>query len=152
MSRHLVTYLPEDLSIGSRQAPPQVSSNVRNRGNNELSKRSNCSVHQGTKIGLAEEQPGYLKSPESELTSPCTLPKQSYTVSLKEVVYPPAKISTFPSNIQAFLPSIPGSLGLKIVPRRYIKHSLESLPRYCSNFPKRVQSSSPGKLEPSLNQ
>ena len=35
----------------------------------------------------------------------------------------------------AFLTSIPGSLGLKIVPRRYIKHSMESLPQYSSNLP-----------------
>ena len=32
-----------------------ITGNIRNRGNKELSKRSNCSVHQGTKVGSAEE-------------------------------------------------------------------------------------------------
>ena len=57
MSRHLVTCLPEeDLLIGSHQTPSQVFlSNIRNWGNNELSKWSGCSVHRRAKVSSAEE-------------------------------------------------------------------------------------------------
>ena len=32
-----------------------IAGDIRNRGNNELSKGSSCSVHQGTKVSSAEE-------------------------------------------------------------------------------------------------
>ena len=32
-----------------------ITGNIRNRGNNEWSKRSSCSIHQGTKVSLTEE-------------------------------------------------------------------------------------------------
>ena len=32
-----------------------ITGNIRNRGNKELPKQSNCSVHQGTKVSSAEE-------------------------------------------------------------------------------------------------
>ena len=129
-------------------------SHLRNRGNDELSKRSNGSVHQGTKIGSAEEQPRYLKSPESEPASPCTLPKQSYTVSLKEVVYPPADLKHSPAHHTDIPNKHPRQSWSKTVPRRYTRHSVESLLQYISksspressivqSFPRKVQSISP---------
>ena len=33
-----------------------ITGDIRNRGNVELSKQSSCSVHQGTKVGSAEER------------------------------------------------------------------------------------------------
>ena len=58
-------------------------------------KQSSCSVHQGTKVSSAEEQNQDILIPQrvSQQVSD-TLPKQSYTVSLKEIGYP-QQISTF---------------------------------------------------------
>ena len=33
-----------------------ITDDIRNRGNKELSKRSSCSAHQGTKVGSTEER------------------------------------------------------------------------------------------------
>ena len=41
-----------------------ITGDIRNRGNNELSKRSNCSVHQDTKVGSAEEHNQYILIPQ----------------------------------------------------------------------------------------
>ena len=63
-----------------------------------------------------------------------TLSPSKAIFKLKEAGYPPEELN-IPRNIHVFLTSIPGSLDLKIVPRRYIKHSTESLPQYSSKFP-----------------
>ena len=41
-----------------------ITGNIRNRGNKELSKRTNCSVRQGIKVGSAEEHNQYILIPQ----------------------------------------------------------------------------------------
>ena len=41
-----------------------ITGNIRNRGNKELSKQSNCSVLQSTKVGSAEEHTQYILIPQ----------------------------------------------------------------------------------------
>ena len=41
-----------------------ITGNIRNRGNKELSKQSNCSILQGTKVGSAKEHDQYILIPQ----------------------------------------------------------------------------------------
>ena len=86
-------------------------------GNKEWSKQSNCSILQSTNVGSAKEHDQvHLKSPESGSTKQHT-PLQAKLSNLKEVGYPPVELNIPQQHI--FLTSIPGSLGLEAVPRRY---------------------------------
>ena len=101
----------------------------------ELSKQSDCSILQGTKVGSAKEHDQiHLNSPESKSAVNTFSSKRSYQVLRKLGIL--QQIPTFPSNIHAFLTSIPGSLCLKIVLRRYIKYSKESLPPQFKTSPR----------------
>ena len=92
MSCHPVTCLPEEgLSINNYQGI--FLSHLRNRGNIELSKRSNCYVHQGTKVGSAEEHNQYILIPQRVSQQVSTLSSSKVTVKLKEVGYPPADLN-----------------------------------------------------------
>ena len=134
MSRHLITCLPEeDLSNQQLSASHRCLPH-RSRGNKELSKQSNCSILQGTKVDSAKEHDQYILIPQRVIQqNSAFFSKQSYQISRKLGIL--QQIPTLPSSIHIFLTSIPGSLGLKIVPRRYIKHSVELLPRYSSKLP-----------------
>ena len=127
MSRHLVTY-QKKLGLSTTISTSQVFlSYLRNRGNKEWSKQSNCSILQGTKVGSAKEHNRHISIPQrvsqQSVHSPPSrvIKSQGSWVSSRKSQHSPAAI-------HIFLTSIPGSLGLKIVPRRYIKHTVESLP------------------------
>ena len=64
-----------------------ITGNIRNRGNKEFSERSNCSVHQGTKVSSAEEHNQYISSPQRVSQQVHALSPSKVTVSLKEVRY-----------------------------------------------------------------
>ena len=112
----------------------------------ELSELSNCSILQGTKVGSAKEYgQEYLNSPESGSTNQYTL-LQAKSSNIKEIEYPPVDLNTPPnSSIYIFLTSIPGSLGLKIVPRQYPTIQRNHFPTIQIS-PRRVQSSFPRKV------
>ena len=109
-------------------------------------KRSNCFVHQGTKVGSAKKHNQYILIPQRVSQQVSALfSKQSYQILRKLGIL--QQISTFPSNIQAFLTSITGSLSLKVVPRRYFKHSTASLPQHLKTSPGESNPASLRKLE-----
>ena len=90
MSWHPVTYLPEeDLSIKTSTG----TFSHRSRGNKELSKQSNCSVLQGTKVGSAEEHNQYIPIPQRVSQQVSALSPSKVTIKLKEVGYPPADLN-----------------------------------------------------------
>ena len=60
-----------------------IIGNIRNRGNKELSKQSNCFVLQGTKVSSAEEHNQRLNSPESKSAVSTLFSKQGYQISRK---------------------------------------------------------------------
>ena len=94
-----------------------ITGDIRNRGNNELSKRSNCSVCQGTKVSSAEEYNQDALIPQRVSQQVNTLsPSRVCPVSLKEVGYPPADLNIPQRMIHIFLTSIPGSLELRLFP------------------------------------
>ena len=113
-----------------------ITGNIRNRGNNESSKRYNCSVHQGTKVSSAKER-------NQDILSPQRVSQQVHALSPSRVIQSALRKLGIPRRSQhspahhtdILKTSIPGSLDLKIVPRRYIKHSMESLPQYSSKLP-----------------
>ena len=78
-----------------------ITGNIRNRGNKELSKQSNCSVLQGTKVSSAEEHNQYILIPQRVNQQVNTLSPSKASISLKEVGYP-LQISTFPSTIYKY--------------------------------------------------
>ena len=147
MSRYLITCLPEeDLSNGSHQTPSQVPSSPTEVG--AIKSCLSSPIVLSSKVSR-KVQPVHPNSPESEPASQYTLLKRSYYQALRKLGILP-QISAFPSsNIQVFLTSIPDSLGLKIVPRRYTKHSVESLLVHLKispvesnpDFPRKVESS-----------
>ena len=59
-----------------------ITGNIRNRGNNELSKQSNCYVHPGTKVSPAEECNQDTLIPQRVSQDSTTLP-QAELVSRK---------------------------------------------------------------------
>ena len=85
----------------------------------ELSEQSNCSILRSTKIGSAKERDQYILIPQGVIQQKCIL-LQAELSNLKEIEYPPVDLNTPPAAIHIFNTSIPGSLGLKIVPRRYL--------------------------------
>ena len=117
-----------------------ITGNIRNRGNDEWSKRSNCSVHQGIKVGSAKEHNQYTLIPQ-RVNQQVNALSPSYTISLKEVGLSPADLNIPQRSIRTFLTSIPGSLNIpwrkyKIVPRRNTRHpSGISLPSTVQKFP-----------------
>ena len=136
MSCHLITCLPEEgLFINKLSAPHRSSSPTTETGAiKSCLEQSNCSILQGTKVGSAKEHGQYISIPQrvsqqSVHPSPSkvTIKSQGSWVSSSRSQHSPAAY--------IFLTSIPGSLGPKIVPRRYIKHSVVSLPRYISKLP-----------------
>ena len=70
-----------------------ITGNIRNRGNNELSKQSNSSVLQSTKVGSAEEYNQYILIPQRASQQASALPSSKATIKLKEVGYPPADLN-----------------------------------------------------------
>ena len=84
MSCHLVTCLPEEAwSINSYQHPTGASL-IRNRGNEELSKQSDCSVLQGIKVGSVEEHNQYILIPQRVSQQVSALSPSKATIKLKE--------------------------------------------------------------------
>ena len=59
-------------------------------------------------------------------------------------LHPPVDLNTSPAATHIFLTSIPGSLGLKIVPRQYHNIQRNHFPS-ASKLPRRVQSGFPRK-------
>ena len=105
MSRHLVTCLPEE-DLSNRQLSNTSQgiffSHVRNRGNNELSKRSSCSVNQGTKVGSAEERNRVTSTPhrvrqDSTILSPSRVgflsALERHNISSKSATLSPSRVN-----------------------------------------------------------
>ena len=97
-SRHLPTRR-RFVNRQSSSASTGISSH-RNRGSNELSKRSSYSVHQGTKIGSAEEQLRCLNFPRRVQSE--SLPRRVQSIS-------PGEFNQSPQQV------------LKLIPRRFGK-------------------------------
>ena len=70
-----------------------------NWGNNELSKRSNCSVHQGTKIGSAERR-------NQDILTPHRVSKQVNVLSPSRVILSALRKLSIIQQISTFLSSI----------------------------------------------
>ena len=59
-----------------------ITGNTRNRGNKELSRQSNCSVLQGTKVGSTKEHNQHVSIPQRVSQQVIALfPEQSYNQS-----------------------------------------------------------------------
>ena len=143
MSRHLPTRrrFVHQTTISSSQV---FLSHLRNRGNKDLSKRSNCSVLQGIRVGSAEEHNQYIPIPQrvSQQASALSLSKTILSNPRKLGILP--QISTFSSSIYIYILN---------------KHPRQSWSRDCSpavyqqnhfpsnsNFPRRVQPRFPRKV------
>ena len=118
-SRHLPTRRRFVHQQSSSTSTGIVLSRIRNRGNKELSEQSNCPILQGTKVGSAKEHDQYILIPQRVVQQNNTF-FSKLSSNLKEIEYSPADLKHSPATIHIFLTSTPGSLGLKIVPRRHI--------------------------------
>ena len=96
-----------------------ITGNIRNRGNKELSRQSNCSVLQSTKVGSAKEYDQYILIPQ-RVSQQSVHSYPSKIIKSQGSWVSSSRYQHSPTAIHIFLTSIPGSLGLKIVPRRYI--------------------------------
>ena len=114
---------------------PTGAFSPRNRGNKELPRQSNCSVLQGTKVGSTKEHNRHILIPQRVSQQVSTLsPSKVYQTLRKLSIL--QQISTFPSYIHIFLTSIPGSLGLKIVPRRQTNIQRNRFPQHIKTSPR----------------
>ena len=73
-----------------------ITGNIRNRGNKELSKQSNCSILQGTKVGSAKEYNRRILIPQRVRQQVNTLSSNLRKLSILQ------QISTFPSSIYIY--------------------------------------------------
>ena len=133
MSHHLVTCLPEEgLSDNNYQHPTSAFS-LRNRGSNESSKRSNGSVHQGIKVGSAEEHNQYILNPQRVRQQVNALSPSKVIQSALRKLGIPRRAQHSPAQYMNILNKHPRQSWSKTVPRRYTRHSVEPPPRYISN-------------------
>ena len=99
MSCHLVTCLPEE-DWSNRQSSSTSTgiflSHIRNRDNKELSKRSDCSVLQGIKVGSVEEHNQYSSILPQE--SPIQFPQESWNPSPQAVSLSPVDSGSLSSQ------------------------------------------------------
>ena len=93
-----------------------ITGNIRNKGNNEWSKRSNYSFHQGTKVSSAEGHNQYTSIPQRESQQINALFPSKVIQSALRKLGIPADLNIPQYNIRIFLTSIPGSLGLRLFP------------------------------------
>ena len=150
MGSRAYDYVPASLSLAYQKkvcpsttiSTSQAFLSHRNRGNSELSKRSNCSVHQGTKVSLAEER-------NQDILNPQRVSQQVNILSPSKVYYQPqgnwvspADLNIPQCNMQTFLTSIPGSLDLRLfpggIPDIQWNHSPSTVSK---SFPRRVEPS-----------
>ena len=93
-----------------------IIEDIRNRGNLDLSKRSSCFVHQGTKVGSAEEYNQHILIPQRVSQQVSALsPSEAIVSNLRKWGILP-QISTFPSSNTHILD----------------KHPRQSWPKDCS--------------------
>ena len=117
---------------------------LRNRGNDELSKRSNCSVRQGIKGCSAEEHNQYILTPQRVNQQVHALSSSRVIVSSLRKLCILQQISNIPRHIiQTFLTSIPGSLDLRLFPG-----GLPNVQR--RHFPSAISKIFPRKVQPNL--
>ena len=109
-----------------------ITGDIRNRGNLEVSKQSSCSVHQGTKVGSAEERNQVTSTPHRVRPRfNSTLPRKSWSpVSPEKAQYSPSKSAVLsPSRV-----SLLSALRKLGIPRRSqhspaeYRHSSASIP------------------------
>ena len=89
MSCHLVTCLPEEGLTLNNYQHPTCASPIETGAIKELSKQSNCSILQGTKVGSAKEYDQYVLIPQRVSQQPVHS-SPSRVSNLKEIGYPPA--------------------------------------------------------------
>ena len=75
-----------------------ITGDIRNRGNDELSKRSSCFVHQGTKVRSAEERNQVTFTPHKVRPDfSNTLPRKSWSPLSPEKAHCSPSKSAIPS-------------------------------------------------------
>ena len=118
-----------------------ITGNTRNRGNKELSRQSNCSILQGTKVGSAKERNQHISIPQRVSSQYILL--QAELSNLKEVEYPPAGIN-IPQQYTYIHNKHPRqSCSKDRSPAAHQIFKRITSPAY-QNFPRRVQSSKVG--------
>ena len=122
---------------------------MRNRGNNEWSKRSNCSVHQSTKVSSAEEHNQYILIPQRVSQQVNALSPSRVILSALRKLGILQQISNIPQqSTQTFLTSIPDSLDLRLFPGGIPDIQRSHFPNTSQKFPQESPIKiSPGKFE-----
>ena len=140
-----------------------IIDDIRNRGNKELSKRASCSVHQGTKVGSAEERNQVTSTPHRVRPDfSNTLPRKSWSpISPKKAQYSPSKSAILspsrvnllsalrkfgipgrskhsPAEYRHSSASIPGSLDLRLIPGGIPDTPVESFSSTVRKFPQEI--------------
>ena len=142
-------FVHQQLSVPHRPSSPTSETRARM----SCPKRSNYSVHQGTKVSSAEEHNQYILIPQRVRQQISALSPSKAINSLEEVGYPPADLNIPQHDIRAFLTSIPGNLDLRLFLGGLSDIQWSHFPNTVQDFPRRAQSEDfPRKAESSPQQ